>query len=316
VRTLEADPAVTGVTQGYALPQISINHLSVGAVGAKSLKGGTLLSTVAGHVPDGPGQVALGRTTMHQLGAHIGSRVEVTIPSPTGGKRTSVYTVVGQISFPVLADSVGLGTGSAFTLSSFLNSACAPGPQNALCRQAALSNGGGLLVRVAPGPAGRATVRHYLRALGEDAATPLVPTSLINFGEAVNFPAIFGVMLAIFGAATLLHLLVVSVARRRREVGLLKVVGFVNGQVASSVGWQASTLALIGIVIGVPVGIAAGAAIWRAFAGNLGAVPVSVVPVWVIVVLAIGVAVVANLMAIGPALVATRARPSDLMRTA
>jgi hypothetical protein len=47
-------------------------------------------------------------------------------------------------------------------------------------------------------------------------------------------PDIFGVMLAIFGAATLIHLLVVSVGRRRHETGLLKAVGFVNRQVAAT----------------------------------------------------------------------------------
>ena len=46
---------------------------------------------------------------------------------------------------------------------------------------------------------------------------------LINFGEAVSFPLLFGVALSLFGAATLVHLLLVSVSRRRAEAGLLKV---------------------------------------------------------------------------------------------
>jgi ABC-type antimicrobial peptide transport system permease subunit len=95
----------------------------------------------------------------------------------------------------------------------------------------------------------------------------------------------------------------------------LKVLGFVNGQVASAVAWQATTLALVGIVIGVPLGIVAGRAVWLTFATNLGVVPVSVVPIWVICVLVVGVVVVANLIAIAPALVATRSRPSELLRT-
>jgi ABC-type lipoprotein release transport system permease subunit len=123
-------------------------------------------------------------------------------------------------------------------------------------------------------------------------------------------------MLAVLGAATLAHLLVVSVSRRRREVGLLKVLGFVNRQVASAVIWQATTLALIGIIIGVPLGVVAGRDVWGAFANNLGAVPVSVVPIWLVCVMVAGVAVVANLIAIAPAMVATRAKPGDLLRSA
>jgi putative ABC transport system permease protein len=146
-------------------------------------------------------------------------------------------------------------------------------------------------------------------------ALATTPSSLINFGEAVNFPLIFGAMLAVFGAATLAHLLVVSVSRRRREIGLLKVLGFVNGQVASTVAWQATTLALVGVVIGVPLEVAAGQAMWRAFATNLGVIPVSVVPPWLVAGLVAGIIVVANLLAIGPGLAATRSRPGQLLRT-
>jgi ABC-type antimicrobial peptide transport system permease subunit len=116
------------------------------------------------------------------------------------------------------------------------------------------------------------------------------------------------VVLALFGAATLLHLLVVSVARRRHEIGLLKALGFVKSQVGATVCWQASTVALVGIVVGLPLGIAAGQVVWRAFATNLGAVPVSVVPVDVLVALGVGVLVVANVLALLPAVVAARSK--------
>ena len=112
----------------------------------------------------------------------------------------------------------------------------------------------------------------------------------------------------------MLHLLVVSVTRRRREIGLLKVLGFVNGQVVSTVAWQAMTLAVAGIVVGVPLGIVVGRTVWHAFANNLGAVPVSVVPIWLVGLLVVGVLVVANLIAVVPAMVATRSRPRDLLR--
>jgi ABC-type antimicrobial peptide transport system permease subunit len=113
----------------------------------------------------------------------------------------------------------------------------------------------------------------------------------------------------------LLHLLVVSVARRRREIGLLKVVGFVNRQVGATVAWQATTLAVAGIVIGVPVGIVVGGAVWREFANYLGAVPVSVVPAGLIGLLIAAVLIGANLIALVPALLATRSKPRDLLRT-
>jgi hypothetical protein len=60
--------------------------------------------------------------------------------------------------------------------------------------------------------------------------------------------------------------------------------------------------------------VAAGQAVWRAFASNLGVVPVAVVPIWVIVGLVAGVVVVANVIAIAPALAASRSRAGQLLR--
>ena len=93
------------------------------------------------------------------------------------------------------------------------------------------------------------------------------------------------------------------------------MLGFVNHQVASAVSWQATTLALVGAVVGVPLGVVAGRAIWNTFADNLGALPVSVVRVWLTCVLVAGVLVAANVISVAPALVATRSKPGDLLRT-
>ena len=70
--------------------------------------------------------------------------------------------------------------------------------------------------------------------------------------------------------------------------------------------WQATTVALVGIVVGIPLGLLVGQAVWRAFATNLGVVPVAIVPAWVIAALGVGVLVVANLLAVAPAVAAAR----------
>jgi ABC-type antimicrobial peptide transport system permease subunit len=105
------------------------------------------------------------------------------------------------------------------------------------------------------------------------------------------------------------------VSRRRREIGLLKALGFVNGQIASTVACQATTVALVGIVAGVPAGVAIGRTIWQAFASNLGAIPVSVVPILLLGGLAGGILVVSNIIAVAPALAAIRSKPGELLRT-
>ena len=315
LRSLEHDRAVTGITEGIGT-EISVNQLAVGAMAGTAIRGQLLLSTVNGHLPITDDQIGLGETTMRQVGAHVGSLVHVTVSLPSGGKRTTTFRVVSQVSLPVLGGAVSLGSGAVLTTAGYENTVCAPSPGRAACVEAGLAttNGGGMLVRFVSGPRGKAAIKHYLDAYRSITALAITPTSLINFGEAVNFPLIFGAMLAVVGAATLAHLLVVSVSRRRREIGLLKVLGFVNRQVASAMACQTTTLALIGIIVGVPLGVVVGQATWKAFANNLGAVPVSIVPIWLVGVLVAGVIVVANLLAIGPALVATRSKPARLLR--
>jgi ABC-type lipoprotein release transport system permease subunit len=316
VASLERDRAVTGIMSGTR-EEVSINGVSVFAVAAKAVRGPLLLSRVNGRLPIGNGDIALGTTTLHQVGAHVGSVVHVTVQVPTGGTRTVAFRVVGTVSFPGQFGLGGLGTGAAFTAPGYLNAACPAATRQSECQSTAHSlQKGAVMAQVVPGPKGQADVTHLVNAYQGVASRPTTPISLVNFGEAVNFPLILGAMLALFGAATLMHMLVVSVGRRRREIGLLKALGFVNSQVGMAVSWQATTVAFVGIVVGIPVGVAVGQAVWQAFATNLGAVPVSTVPVWLIAALGAGVLVVANVLAVAPALVAARSRTAgQLLRT-
>ena len=319
LQRLEQDPAVARLTLGVS-NAIAVNRVTVDAVAGTALRGTLLLSKVDGHLPDGDGQIALGATTMRQSGAHIGSVVRVTLPVPAGGTHAASLRVVGTTSFPPDFPGGGLGRGAVFTIHGYVSAVCPTGPAEAACRT---STQQGLsyvaLARFVPGQTGRAAIGRYLAtytsASQVTANQPITPANIVNFGEAVNFPLILGVILGLFGGATLVHLLVVSVARRRTEMGLLKTLGFVHRQVGSAVCWQATTVALVGIVVGVPLGIAAGNVAWRAFAVNLGVVPVPVVVVWVIAALAGGVLVLANALAVAPALAAARSHPGQLLRT-
>lgn len=152
-----------------------------------------------------------------------------------------------------------------------------------------------------PGPRGQAALARLAREYPEEVLYPATPANLANFGPTVNFPLIFGAALILFGVATLVHFFTVSVTRRRRETGLLKALGFVRLQVALAVSWQTTTVALAGIVIGVPVGIIAGRLIWQAFAASLGVVPVPVVGARTFAVAALGTLILANVLAAGPA---------------
>ena len=206
LEALEHDPAVTGITRGLGT-EISIDKVTVGAVAATAIRGPRAL--LDGHrapARTGDGQIALGAAD------HAPGRRPRRIGGPrhgdvaVGSKRTGSFRVVSQISFPVLSGIAGLGSGAQFTISRGIERRrLSARARRATCRQAVVgtTNGGHAWPASWPGARGRAAIKHYLDAYGSLAVLPATPTSLVNFGEAVNFPLIFGVMLAVFGAATL-----------------------------------------------------------------------------------------------------------------
>ena len=312
---LERDPAIGRVTLASA-PAIAVNHVSVRAVAATDVRGPMLLSAAQGRLPAGDDQIALGASTMRSTGARIGSLVPVTVTSPAGTPHTRQFRVVGLLAFPGDFGTGGLGTGAALTSAGYIAAQCPPSSGQVRCLGAARARPPDVvLVRAVPGPVGRAALVRHIGRHYDDAYRPVVPASLVNFGESANFPLLLGGIVALCGLATLGHLLVVSVARRRTENGLLMALGMVRRQLAAIVFWQATTVAIAAIAVGIPLGIAAGQVIWRAFAVSIGVVPVPVVHAWLIGALAAGVLLTANALAAIPAMTTARSRPGQLLRT-
>jgi ABC-type lipoprotein release transport system permease subunit len=110
------------------------------------------------------------------------------------------------------------------------------------------------------------------------------------------------------------HLLATSIRRRRRDLAILKTLGFTHGAVGRAVAWQATTLAVVTLAVGVPLGIAAGRTAWRLFAGHLGVVPEVTTPVVLLAVATTATVLLANLISIGPAVTAMRIRPASVLR--
>ncbi len=310
---VERERAVTAITAGLS-GDVSVNGHTVAALGGQSIRGSLLLTTITGRLPAASDEVTMGTATLREVGAHVGSVVRVSVPSAQGGTRTSAYRVVGVTSFPPDFGTGGLGAGAVFDFAGF-GARCTPGTEPSRCAIDEAYNGAGvILVQTAPSVAGRATLNKLVATYEGNVGLPVAPTNLVNFGQAVNFPVILGSVLIVFGVATLLHVLVVSVTRRRHEVGLLKSLGFLRRQVTFTVLWQTTTVALIGLVAGIPLGVAIGRLVWRAFADYLGVVPVPVVTLREIGAIALGTLLVANLLAAGPAIVAARIRPARLLR--
>ncbi len=309
-------PGITAVLAGIA-GAVTINGREVPALAGQSVRGPYLMTVSSGAQPTVTDQVLLGPKTMSELGVHIGSRVHVNFPSADAAPgQDHFFTVVGTTELPADFNSGALGTGAVFTLAGFLGHGCPAGTGRPACLASSVMNGSGaFLVRRAPGPTGEAALAALGHAYPSQVNIPQPPTNLVNFGEAVNFPLILGLIVALFGIATLLHLLLMSLNRRRRETGLLKSLGMVRRQIISCVSWQTTTIAVIAIVVGIPLGIAAGRLVWSAFANNVGVGTLPVVTVAAVVAVALGTLVVANVLAVVPALLAARERPASLFRS-
>jgi hypothetical protein len=312
--SLRNDRAIGRIT--LAAPgAIDVNGRQVRLLAVTAIRGRPLISVVDGRPPGGDHEIMLGSATMRSVGAHPGGLVHVTVTDPVGLPHQVLFRVVGRAAFPPSFGTGGLGSGAAMTLSALTDAQCPPRAARAACQgRVQQDTAYSLLARAAPGPAAAAALARHVRAYPQFSASSQEPVELVNFGESVNFPLLFGVALVLFGAATMVHLLLVSVSRRRAEAGLLKVLGFVRYQVAAVVSWQATTVALVGIAAGVPLGIAAGRVLWRVFATNFGVVPLTVVEVLPVAALALGVLLAANVLAFVPALLAARSRPAQLLR--
>jgi hypothetical protein len=312
LESLQGDGAIERITLG-AFVEVNINGKHVRTVAITPVRGAALLSTLDGRLPRGDRDIMLGVATMRATGARVGGTVRVTVADPDGVPHVASFHVIGRASLN--AGTGGLGNGAVMTTRAFVSTQCPAGPKQSDC-QRSVKNGLStvVLVRAAPGAAGSAALARHTGKYPTLTYRPAEPTVLVNFGESVNFPLLFAAALSVFGAATLLHLLLVSVASRRVEAGLLKALGFVRRQVAAAVCWQATVAALVGIAVGAPIGIATGKVLWRAFATNFGVVPVAVVEPVLIAALVAGVLAAANLLAAVPALLAARSQPARLLR--
>jgi hypothetical protein len=80
------------------------------------------------------------------------------------------------------------------------------------------------------------------------------------------------------------------------------------------VAWQAITLALVTLVIGIPVGVVTGRFAWRLFAGQLGVVPGVSIPAMLLALIGPAAIALAVLVSAGPAVTAMRTRPAATLR--
>ncbi len=279
------------------------------ARGGGSLVGPTL---VAGRLPTRPDEIALGASVLRSVDRHVGQDLTVRV----NGILRKMH-IVGQAVFP--AFDQGSFTATDLGLGAVVTAADLVPPGTSVSDSYVF-----FLVRFAPGPDqarqvesfGRATAR-YCSGVQQTTCfvTAQTPFDVSNYARIESVPKILAVVLAVLGVGVLAQLMVVWVRRRRREIAILKTMGFVRRQVLALIAWQAGTFAVLSLVIGIPLGIIVGRGAWTLFANELGIGASSVVPSVPIVLCVPAVLLISMAVAVGPAWVASRVRPATVFRS-
>ncbi len=146
------------------------------------------------------------------------------------------------------------------------------------------------------------------------AQAAVLPTAVADLARIEDLPLALGAFFALLACATVAHALVSTVRRRRHDLAVLRAIGFTRRQTRGAIAWQATLLAVAGLVVGVPVGIAVGRFAWRWLADDFPIVyvpPAALLAVFAVAAIAIALA---NALAAGPAHAATRIRPAEALR--
>ena len=288
---------------------------------------------LSGHALDANNQVVLGAATLAALHKKVGDTVVVSYGSPQDAPvyiPPSHLVIVGTATMPAIGTSgtlhPSMGTGALFATdiepAAFRRATTSPdpnldGPAIEVVRlRSGVTPAAGLdsLQRIAnaankvlaadPGSTGDSV----------DVLGVQRPAEIVNYQSTGATPMILASGLAVGAVAALVLTLAASVRRRRRDLALLKTLGFTQRQLATAVAWQASAAAITGVVVGVPAGTALGRWLWDLFARDIYVVPEPSVPVLQVVVVALGALVLANLAAAIPGRIAARTSTALVLR--
>lgn len=298
-------PRVRGVAEASAstFGRVEVNGVGTTVVGVDVTKGTVFPPVVGGREPRQRSEIALGAKLMSRLHVGVGDTVRVT---GDAGRALRLH-VVGKSVFPSAVaatgdvESVAPGEGAVVT---------APAVRT-LLRDAPVHQ---VFVRYDVDADPRVVYGRLRAAFGPNVLRPLRSSDLHNMAAVSWMPYVLAAVLALFALAAVGHLLVTSVRRRRRDLAVLKTVGFVRSQVSATVAWQASTMIAIALLIGLPAGVVLGRTAWRIAAAQLGVVAEPVAPS--VLLLAVPAAVlIANLIAAAPGWVAGRIHPAVVLRS-
>ena len=293
---LRANADLAGFT-ATALGGGDIGGQDIPVVGIRLLRGYVAPPLLAGRLPRGPREIALSGGELRALHTGIGGLVRART---TRGVVTLRITGQVVLSPEITNEQLKLGTGGVMTLAGAQTLSRAPLPVNVY------------LVRLRH-PGDQAAIARLKRQFPGVVLPAVAPPEVRELQGVNGLPLVLACALALLAVGTIAHTLVTSVRRRRRDLAVLQALGFVSRQVRATVAWQATAIAATGLVIGLPLGVAAGRWAWTLLARGFAIEPVPVISAFVLLSVP-AVLLMANLVAAVPARAAARTRPAVVLR--
>jgi hypothetical protein len=275
--------------------------VNIGIDRVELVKGNLAPHVLSGRLPDAADEIMLGRVSASDLGRHIGDTMRLK-----GAAGSATVHVVGIGIVPGIAGNDGVGQGGVLTPAGF---ARINGPSE--------SNAAAIVVR-AGAPAG--TIKRLVARVSPQAVANLSsqgespPSVILNVRRVRSVPAALAILLGVLALLTMLHVLFMSIRSRRVDVAILKGLGANRRWITRVIHSQASLLAVVPLLIGLPLGLLVGARIFRSFVERIGALPDATIPAAIIVGVAGGLLVLANVAALLPARRARRLPTAALLR--
>ncbi len=277
---------------------------------------------LSGHGLDANNEILVGSATLAELHKHVGDTVYLSEGTPKSAPfyvRATPLVVVGTATFPAIGYSSIIASQPSMGIGALVPSGVEPpawqraetgsdpilnGPQYVFVRLAkGVSAKSGLANLNVISAAANQAINNDQQAAGDDGVSVLGvlrPAQIVNYRTIGATPLVLAIGLAAGAVLALGLTLTASVRRRRRDLALLKALGFTQRQLSAAIAWQATVAALIGVVVGTPLGIIIGRQLWILFAHNLDAVPDPTAPALSVSLVVIGALVFANVVAALP----------------
>jgi hypothetical protein len=283
---------------------IDVNGVSTPTFGSEKLKGDLDLVVVEGRAPAAPDEIAFAPTTMKRLDLRIGD--EVTL----GPDDDHTAVVVGAALLPATAhtDYDQSAWVTLDTLHEVLPAEKDRAPEDIWDL---------VLIRWAPDAPVAKAERQLHRLKGGTVAVgeAELPGSVTALDDLRSLPLVLGIFFGLLACATVAHALVTTVRRRRPDLAVLRTIGFTPAQSRLAIAFQATLLAIAGLVVGIPLGILTGRTLWRWLTDTYPLVYVPPLSVVALLLALPAALLLANALAAGPARSAARTRPAEILRT-